>query len=353
MYEITLHDPTLDGPDELAVRVSYTNLLRREILPDDPPVTVEQVAAVLAAQPKRIRTYAFRAWDAEGDLVANATTSVDAEERDNPDVLAAGINVLPAHRRRGLGTRLLGELVQLAQDLGKTRIIGDTFEGVDAGAAFADVIGATPRLANHLNHLPLAEVDRPMLERWVADATTRSADYELIGWDGPVPEEHLADWLELVLVMNTAPRDDLEINDFTFTEEQLRDSERVAAAVGQEDWVLVARHRATGAWAGFHNVGYDPNQPAFVYVGSTGVRPEHRGHALGKWLKAAMTLRVLDERPGVTDIRTGNADSNDAMLGINRAMGYRPLIGQMTWELPVETAAAWLRDRPAARTATG
>jgi hypothetical protein len=107
----------------------------------------------------------------------------------------------------------------------------------------------------------------------------------------------------------------------------------------------VARHKATGEWAGFHDVEYDPNQPTYVYVDSTGVRPEHRGAALGKWLKAAMTIRVLDERPAVTEIRTGNADSNDAMLGNNKEMGNRPLIGQTTWELPVETAAAWLRDR--------
>jgi hypothetical protein len=58
-----------------------------------------------------------------------------------------------------------------------------------------------------------------------------------------------------------------------------------------------------------------------------------------------MTIRILDERPDVTNVRTGNADSNDAMLGINKAMGYRPLLGQMVWELPVDTAAAWLRDR--------
>ena len=345
MFTITLHDPKQDSPDELGERVAYTNRLRREILPDDPPITVEQVAAALAAQPERIRTYAFRLKDADGALIGNATTSVDAKEQDNPDVLAAGINLLPEHRRQGHGARLLAELVGLATELGKTRIVGDTFEGADAGPAFAEAIGAIARQANHLNHLPLAEVDRPMLERWVAEAAERSADYELIGWDGPVPEEHVGDWLDLVLVMNTAPRDDLELNDFTFSEEQLRDAERVAAAVGQEDWVSVARHRTTGEWAGFHNVGWDPNQPRYVYVGATGVMPEHRGHALGKWLKAAMTLRVLDERPDVTNIRTGNADSNDAMLGINREMGYRPLLGETTWELPVETAAVWLRGR--------
>lgn len=345
VFTITLHDPTQDSPEELAQRVAYTNLLRREVLPDDPPLTVEVVAAALAAQPDRIHTYAFRLKDADGTLVGNATTSVDADERDNPDILAAGINLLPAHRRQGHGARLLAELVALADDLGKTRIVGDTFEGVDAGAAFAEAVGATVRQANHINHLPLAEVDRPMLERWVAEAAERSADYELIGWDGPVPDEHVADWLDLVLVMNTAPHDDLEVNDFTFTEEQLRDAERVGAAVKQEDWVLVARHRATGEWAGFHNVGWVPDQPQFVHVGATGVMPEHRGLALGKWLKAEMTLRILDERAEATHVRTGNADSNDAMLGINRLMGYRPLLGQTTWELPVEAATAWLRAR--------
>ena len=73
--------------------------------------------------------------------------------------------------------------------------------------------------------------------------------------------------------------------------------------------------------------------------------PEHRGHALGKWLKADMTLRVIRDWPEVTHIRTGNADSNDAMLGINHAMGYRPLIATTTWELPVERASAWVEAR--------
>lgn len=48
-----------------------------------------------------------------------------------------------------------------------------------------------------------------------------------------------------------------------------------------------------------------------------------------------MSLRIMDDRPTVLDIRTGNADSNDAMMGINRAMGYVPLMATTTWELAV------------------
>lgn len=344
-YTITLHDARHDTDDEIAERVAYTNQLRDEILPDDPPQTVEQAIASVRNAPARIRFRSFRVRDeATGALIANATANIDDED-DNPDVLLAGINVLPSHRRRGIGAHLLAEVIELARTEGKTRLLGVTFADVPAGAAFAGAIGATSKQAAHLNHLPVAEVDRPMLEGWVAEAATRAADYELLAWDGPVPEEHLERWLELVVVMNTAPLDDLELNDFTVTAEQVREGERVAAALGQEAWMLVARHRTTGDWAGFHDVAWDPHQPEYVYVGATGVQPEHRGHALGKWLKAAMTLRILDERPGVTHIRTGNADSNDAMLGINRLMGYRPLLGQTTWEVPVATAEHWTAER--------
>jgi GNAT superfamily N-acetyltransferase len=135
------------------------------------------------------------------------------------------------------------------------------------------------------------------------------------------------------------------MNDFSITEEEVRESEKVREAIGREAWTVVARRKSDGAWAGFHDVSYISSEPQTVWVGATGVRPEHRGFALGKWLKAAVTLRILDERPDVTEIRTGNADSNDAMLGINKQMGYRPFIAQTTWELSVDAAESWLRKR--------
>ena len=52
-------------------------------------------------------------------------------------------------------------------------------------------------------------------------------------------------------------------------------------------------------------------------------------------MKAAMTLRILDERPTVTEIVTGNDTGNAAMLGINTEMGYRLKKSATTWELSV------------------
>jgi hypothetical protein len=183
------------------------------------------------------------------------------------------------------------------------------------------------------------------MEKWVAEGPARAPDYELLSWDGAMPEAHLEAYVDLVLVMNDAPRDDFEVNDFTLTPKEWREQEEQFAAISGESWTLVARCKSDGALAGLHDVFWAPHEPDFVHVGNTGVRREHRGHALGKWLKAQMTLRILDERPDVEDIRTGNADSNEAMLGINKEMGYRPLLGATGWELMVDAVEKSVADR--------
>ncbi len=234
-------------------------------------------------------------------------------------------------------------MAAFAQVEGRTRLNGRTYSRIPAGALFAGNAGATRKSESHTNHLPTADVDRALLEAWVHEGPRRAAGYELMAWDGPVPEEHLEAFVELLLVMNDAPRDDLELNDFTLTAPEWRETEQQGIAVGEQRWFLVARS-SDRTLVGLHDVSWAPAFPHVVFIGSTGVRREHRGHALGKWVKAAMTLRILDDRPDVVDIRTGNADSNDAMLGINRQMGYRPLFGVTTWELDVEETATKLGD---------
>lgn len=331
--------------DDIAEAVAFGNILLAELLPDDPPGRVEDAIASHRSTPERMVSTRLRVRDAKGQLVAGAGSGFDPEHDDNPDMCFFYLNVLPEERRKGIGATLLGHVIDLAKDRGCTRLVSHTNDLKPDGAGFARAVGADAKQATHVNHLPIEAVDRAELERWVADGPARAADYELIGWDGACPEEHLEPFVDLVVVMNTAPRDGLEMNDFTLSTEEWREQEERVAAVGAEVWTLVARHKSDGAFAGFHDVSWHESDPNTVWVGATGVQPEHRGHALGKWLKATMTLRILAERPQATSIRTGNADSNDAMLGINKLMGYRALLAQTTWEISVADAEAWLAAR--------
>ena len=343
-YTFTLHDPHKYTDEEIAQSVAMSNAYQREVLPEDPPIPLEQAIAQFRNMPARLRRTAVRAWSPEGELVGSTGVRIDPDHDDNPDMLFANVAVLKDHRRNGVGTQLLAYLVALAKRENRTRLVGDT-NGRAPGAEFAELIGAEAKQAAHVNHLPIANVDRALMEQWVAEGPKRAEGYEIFGWDGDVPEEHMENFLAAILVMNTAPRDDLQMNDFTVTAEEIREQEKVANAIGHEAWQLIARRKSDGVWAGIHDVTWNPNEPETVHVGATGVFPEHRGHALGKWLKAMMTLRVMDERPQVTSIRTGNADSNDAMLGINKEMGYVPFISQTVWEIATADVENWLGSR--------
>jgi GNAT superfamily N-acetyltransferase len=341
-YVITLHDPKDDTDEEIAEWVAFGNELQAEVLPDESPTLVTDAIAQVRATPRRYQQWSFRARDAIGTLVGTARCNLDPEHDDDPDLLFLNVAIHRDHRGCGLARRLLGQLIEVAETEARTRVVGWTNELRPEAAAFAEAVGARVVTRNHANRLFTEKVDRTQLDGWIRDAATRSTDYELIGWDGPVPDEHMDRWLQLALVLNDMPHDDLVINDFTLTEEEVRENEDVAAALGAEEWMLVARHAGTGEWAGYHDVIWFPTDPKIVWVGSTAVDRAHRGHALGKWLKAVMTLRILDERPEVTEIRTGNADSNDAMLGINHAMGYEPWMAQSMWEVSTADARRYV-----------
>jgi GNAT superfamily N-acetyltransferase len=72
-----------------------------------------------------------------------------------------------------------------------------------------------------------------------------------------------------------------------------------------------------------------------VWQGGTAVDPTHRNKGLGRWLKAAMLQRLLDERPEVANVDTWNAGSNEPMLAINVALGFRPVKYYNARQIPV------------------
>jgi GNAT superfamily N-acetyltransferase len=74
----------------------------------------------------------------------------------------------------------------------------------------------------------------------------------------------------------------------------------------------------------------------------TAVYPEYRNKGLGRWLKAAMLDKVLKGRPQVKFVRTGNADSNAAMLKINNELGFRPYLANTLWQVEIDRVQEYL-----------
>ena len=221
-YRFSAHDTNEFSDDEIAQGAALVARRDEEIWSDDPPVPIRTLIAALRARSQRIRRWEFRAWAADGALVGHAHCSIDPDHDDNPDLLPVEVFVDPAHRRNGVGTELVERLGELAAAEGRTRLTSWSTSRTPAGAGFAAACGAREVLHGHINHLSVPTIDRAMLERWVSDGPSRAPGYQLIGWDGPTPDEYLVAFADLYFVMNDAPLDDLETNDSTFSPEQLR-----------------------------------------------------------------------------------------------------------------------------------
>lgn len=344
MIEPKRFNPETATHEEFVAINNYWNLLGAESNPDDPPRSLESTIKATKTWKtfKKMDIHVWNIWE-EGEVIASFFGDIGLHD-ENRHMMGGGISVHPKHRRKGMATQLLSKLVEIAEANKRTLYISATESTAPAGHAFAEKLGMDKGLETHTNQLVLAEVDKGMLETWINEAKTKATDFKLGLWLNVYPEEEIETIAKFFGVMNDAPKGDLQIEDSTLKPEQLREGEASMKARGIERWVIYARHKSS-EFAGFTQMFYDPENPENLEQGNTGVIPKYRGHGLGKWLKAAMLQKVFAERPTAKRIRTGNADSNQHMLAINHALGFKPYIAHTVWQIEVEKLKAYVQHK--------
>lgn len=311
----------IDDLTAAALAVLRTDVIR-EVLPDDPPEPAAEVAEELrlAASFRSFRLWLQ--WDDERRRLLGAAVLHLEHTDDNQHLGWVELDVAPDARRQGLGRRLLRPLAESATAEGRGLLMAGSAED-GPGHAFALAVGASPTLVEHQNRLPIAELDPALLESWISRAPERASAYSLVAFDDRCPDDLLDRYCRVVGIMNTAPRGEAEIEDFGWSPQQQRELERSRADRRIDSWRLCARHDASGELAGFTELALPPHRPWMAWQGDTGVDPAHRNCGLGRWLKALNLRRLLDERPNVQMVETYNAGSNEPMLAINHALGFR------------------------------
>ena len=255
-----------------------------------------------------------------GDRMVGAL-EVRMPTADNLDLALVWLSVHPDHRGRGVGAALLAEGETIAAEHGRGTLMGETEwaeGGVDGAEAFAAGHGYTIGQTMVRSAMPLP-ADRGQLEA-LAGADD---DYTVESFLDHIPEAWLDDRAMLQQRMSTdAPLDDLALEEEAWDAERLRESFERALASGRRVVESVARHRPSGRLVAFTTVGVSAGSPDLGYQQDTLVLKEHRGHGLGLRLKAANALRLMEELPAVTSVRTWNAASNTHMLAVNQRLGY-------------------------------
>lgn len=283
----------------------------RAVRAERPHALVEAYGAweLLATEPSE---HTGRAWlqvlDG-GEVVATGRLELPLTE--NRDVAWAEVDVVPEHRRRGVGRALWDELVARSRAAGRTRVGGEVVVDPERSAAplaFADAVGAVEK--HREDHLV---ADLPVAPVPVDPA------YEVVAWRGRCPGEHRAAYLAMRNQMNAdVPVGELELEAAVLDDARLASSEERLMR-SYDVRVAAARRRSDGAWGGY-SLLFVPHGADFAWQDDTLVMPEHRGHRLGAALKSASYAGLPTE---VRLVHTWTAPTNTAMHRTNTAMGFR------------------------------
>jgi GNAT superfamily N-acetyltransferase len=342
-FEVRPIDLRAASPQEYERLNALRNVIRREILPQDPPWPCSEDIHRWQARPRVIEEHSWVAWENSSERALALAQAKIFRTGDNPHILWFDIQVLPEHRRRGLARTMLRLIVEQARREQRHLLMNECNDRVPAAAAFLTRLGGSPGLEEPVNELQLRGLDHSLIERWLERESDLSAEFELGLWDQTYPDERLQDIAELLQeVANDQPRDSLQMEDTNFTPDLIRQWDDEQRAGGDQRWTLYLTRRLDAALVAVSEVYWNPNRPHILGQGFTGVMPAERGRGLGRWLKARMLLKVLQERPQVQVIRAGNATSNAPMLKINRLLGFKQLVAWSVWQVELESVERYL-----------
>ncbi|MFN8473629.1 MAG: GNAT family N-acetyltransferase [Anaerolineae bacterium] len=334
-------DPATATDADWVALNAFENIIEAEVWPDDPPITVERTIKQRTLHSAWIHRSVWLARSDDGREVIGLGGCGIWDVQHNRHIARVEMNVLPAYRRQGIGSRLLAHIAEAADAAGRTMLLGWTESNFRDGNAFAQALGAKPGIPNSTNQLDMRDLDPALMRRWVERAQERAAGFRVGFWERVYPDEAMPGVLHMLSAMNDAPRDE-DYEEEKWTAEDMREWERILQEEGTIRWTAYAQEIATGAYAGYSEMFWRADRPTIAHQGDTAVLPAYRNLGLGRWLKAAMILRVIAELPEVCFVRTGNADANRPMLSINYEMGFRPYRSWTTYMLEVAAAKAHL-----------
>jgi GNAT superfamily N-acetyltransferase len=317
-----------DDTDRLSAYVDVVNAARALDSPWQHPSTLKSAEG-------RFR----HGWDGEVEtpflgLVEGTPVAVGrlaTSEYDNLHLAWLGVQVHPDHRRRGYGSELLAALVAETRELGRTSIGLDGWDS-EATRAFAARHGLEQKSVSIERRQLVAELDWGAIERLHSSARSAATDYEIVRREGRTPDDELEAVAEMTMAINDAPTDDLDIEDEVYSAERVRGYEDAQLGQGLRLFRVLVRHRGSGALAGHTVVVVDGERPELGAQHDTSVVAAHRGHRLGLLLKTDMNLWLRDVQPQLAEVSTWNAESNDHMIGVNEAIGYRIVGRQLEFQ---------------------
>lgn len=339
MLALELLTPGTASDLQLRALARHLNIIQAERMPSDHPFDVEAtIASLQRLDPVRDRHYLLL-WEG-GQVVARATATLPQEH--HLDQAEIELTVLAAHRQRGLARRLLVEVARLAEQSGRRLLLTNASSRLPSGEAVLRHLGAHLVMEQQFMELDLHGLDTQLLAGWVREAVEAAPQYLVWSHLGPYPQDRLPAIAQVYDVMQSAPQGIKNATVVSMTPQALQRQDDHLLADGRQRLTTFAEHRQSGMVVAFTELFWDVTRPTIMIQHGTAVQPEHRRHALGRWIKAANLLAAQQSNPEARFVRAGNTDDNTGMLRINHTLGFRTYLTHTDWQLEVTDLRTYL-----------
>jgi GNAT superfamily N-acetyltransferase len=292
-----------------------------------PPAMVETWEASHRALSTPHPSFSFELFEVLRDGVPAGAGMVNLPQEDNRTVAYADVTVHPDHRRRGVGTAVLGEVERRTRAAGRARVLTEVYDQPDGDGgdvAFAEARGYSLANREGVKAVDLARSE-PSWAGLEGEVAEHLAAYRIVTWRDRCPEDLIGGFGAAVSrAMSLIPQGELDLEDTEFTVERLRTLEERRQAIGLANFESAAV-APDGEVVGLTGVRVSLHDPRVAHVGVTMVLPGHRGHRLGLAVKLASHRALRADVPACALVATSNADVNAHMNAINDALGYRQL----------------------------
>ncbi|WP_132157724.1 GNAT family N-acetyltransferase [Kribbella antiqua] len=260
------------------------------------------------------RRLAWLAADADGNPVGSAFLRLNSRPTQ-AHLAELELNVHPAERRRGIGSRLLDAVVGAAREHDVRTLLADV--RVDSpGDHFLHHHGFAIGLSLVFARHRLADV--------VLDSVVGPEGYRLESWVGVVPDELAQTFTDARAGMDDAPQGDIAYGEDVWDVERTRNAAQVIEQRGEVLCTVAAVHEASGAIAGFTELVVPGDGKGDAQHYGTAVLPAHRRRGLALWMKSEQIRQTRQRFPDLDGLLTDTVDTNAPMQRVNAHLGYQP-----------------------------
>ncbi|MGP3637780.1 GNAT family N-acetyltransferase [Streptomyces sp. 24-1644] len=265
------------------------------------------------------RRLAWLASDADGNPVGSAFLRLFTGQ-GRSHLAELDIQVHPAERRKQVGARLLAAAVAAAREDGRRSLIAQAQDG-SPGLGFLTAGGFRTALTLTYARLALADADYPTL---TALAEAPHPGYRLTAWDGRVPDELADTYVASRWAMDDMPMGAVDYGKVVWDIDRIRAAAAAVEARGESLHTVAAIDKSSGEIVGFTELVVPSGGTGDAVHYGTAVLPDHRGHGLARWMKAAAILTARANHSELGGLLTDTADNNPYMRRVNDTLGYLP-----------------------------